>query len=141
MAVIARERKRYAYYCYMASVTPIKKHLVVVGFDEIVANKYVSCIEEAIKLGYIDSYSVIDLVSQKHWIDKKVQTLKLQPEKIYYIPDPKKGDVWADPADFTSVFDIIRSQKGDIKVYIATELKAHEAYLEYCVKNNIDSLT
>jgi hypothetical protein len=30
-------------------------HLIVIGFDEIVANKYLPCIRDAIKSGYIDS--------------------------------------------------------------------------------------
>lgn len=44
----------------------VKAHLVVVGFDEIVSNKYLSCIKEAIELGEIDSYSIIDLEFQKN---------------------------------------------------------------------------
>jgi hypothetical protein len=33
-----------------------KHHLIVVGFDEIVANKYLPCIEDAVRSGHINSY-------------------------------------------------------------------------------------
>ncbi|HBA46098.1 hypothetical protein A2443_00465 [Candidatus Nomurabacteria bacterium RIFOXYC2_FULL_43_16] len=115
-------------------------HLIVVGFDDIVGNKYLPCIEEAIDLGFIDSYSVIDLESQKVEIDNKIASLKLKPEKVYYLPDSKKKDAWADPDIFGPIFEKLKKQKGIIKVYIATELKAHEGYLKYCIENEIDSL-
>ncbi|MEK7180049.1 MAG: hypothetical protein AAB706_01095 [Patescibacteria group bacterium] len=118
-----------------------RAHLVIVGFDEIVANKYISCIERAVKESHVDSYSIIDLQSQKRVIDKKIQQMKLRPEKVYYIPDPKGKGVWSDPKDFEPIFEVLKKEKGKLKIYIATELKAHEGYLKYCVENEIDSLT
>jgi hypothetical protein len=118
----------------------VRAHLVVVGFDDIVGDKYLPCIEKAINLGFIDSYSVIDLESQKVETDIKIASIKLKPEKVYYLPDPKGKDNWADPDIFGPLFEKIKQQKANIKVYIATELKAHEDYLRYCVENGIDSL-
>ncbi|HGD1956441.1 TPA: hypothetical protein ACINWZ_000563 [Streptococcus agalactiae] len=117
-------------------------HLVVVGFDEIVSNKYITCIEEAIKNGDIDGYSVIDLKSQRNSINKRIENVDVKPINVYFIPDPDttKG-IWADESDFKPIFDEIVEQRGKIKVYIATELKAHEEYLRYCLKNKIPSLT
>lgn len=116
----------------------VREHLIVVGFDDIVGDKYLSCIEDAINLGFIDSYSVIDLESRKDEIDSKISSVQLKPEGVYYLPDPK--DAWADKDIFGPVFEKIKRQKGKLKVYIATELKAHEGYLKYCVENGIDSL-
>ncbi len=118
----------------------IRAHLIIVGFDDIIGDKYLPCIEEAINLGFIDSYSVIDLESQKIEIDSKIASINPKPEKVYYLPDSKKKDTWADPDIFGPLFKKIKQQKGNIKVYIATELKAHEGYLKYCVENGIDSL-
>lgn len=115
-------------------------HLVVVGFDEIVTDKYIQCVDEAIRNGDIDAYSVIDLLSQKTYIEAKIAELGLKPETVYYLPDPPGDGVWAVPDDYEPIFKEIIARKGKIKVYIATEVKAHEAYLRFCVENGIDSL-
>lgn len=115
-------------------------HLVVVGFDEIVSNKYLSCIEAAINLGAIDSYSVIDLESQRDEIIKRIKRLELKPENVFFLPNPQHQDEWATRSDFEPVFQELMDKKGTIKVYIATELKAHEGYLRYCVEKGIPSL-
>ena len=38
----------------------MKKHLVIVGFDDIIADKYMETIEQAISNGHISGYSIID---------------------------------------------------------------------------------
>lgn len=117
-------------------------HLVVVGFDEIVSNKYIYCIKKAVTLGFIDGFSVIDLKSQKTSVLSRLSKLNIRPDNIYFICDPDKlKGVWANEPDFKPVFDELIEKYGEIKVYIATELKAHEEYLRYCIKNEIPSLT
>jgi hypothetical protein len=119
-----------------------KAHLVVVGFDEIVSNKYLTCIQKAIHLGAIDSYSIIDLESQRDEITNRLEYLELKPENIFFLPDPQQHiDEWAIRTDFEPIFNELMDKKGAIKVYIAAELKAHEGYLRYCVENGIPSLT
>lgn len=121
----------------------IKEHVVVVGFDEIVSNKYLICIKEAIDRGYIDGYSIIDLESSKAEIVKRIDESICLPEKIYFLDDinQKNGYDWSYENEFSKVFEDIMDSKSNIKVYIATEVKAHQAYIEYCVKNNIPTLT
>lgn len=119
----------------------MKKHLLIVGFDDIIADKYMETIERAISNGHISGYSIIDLVSNQDWIEHKLQKVNTQPELKYFITVAKKESKWADKDVFKPIFDEVISKKGEIKVYIATELKAHEAYLQYCVENDIDSLT
>ncbi len=119
----------------------MKKHLVIVGFDDIVADKYMDTIYQAITDSHIDGYSVIDLFSNQEWIEKKLQQVKVQPEIKYYIKSVKEKNKWADIKDFKPFFDEMIDKKGEIMVYIAAELKAHEEYLQYCVENDIDSLT
>lgn len=48
-------------------------HLVVVGFDEIVSNKYISCIEEAKEKNIIDGYSIIDLKTEENFINERLK--------------------------------------------------------------------
>ena len=47
----------------------MKKHLVIVGFDDIIADKYMDSIEYAILDGHINGYSIIDLFSNQDWIE------------------------------------------------------------------------
>jgi hypothetical protein len=119
----------------------MKKHLVIVGFDDIVADKYMDSIEQAILNGHINGYSIIDLFSNQNWIEQKLSKVKVQPELKYFITVQKDTNKWADKNDFEPILNEIIKKKGEIKVYIAAELKAHEEYLQYCVENNIDSLT
>lgn len=119
-----------------------KKHLVIVGFDDIVSDKYLSCVKNAIEAGKIDSYSIIDLESERENIEERLNTILIKPENVYYLPNVQvNGDEWANREDFEPIFIELIQKKGQIKVYIATELKAHEAYLKYCVENDISSLT
>src|SRR3989344_2345158 len=119
----------------------MKKHLVIEGFDDIIADKYMDSIEYAILDGHINGYSIIDLFSNQDWIEQKLQKVNVQPELKYFIKVSKENNKWADKDDFQTIFDKIINTKGEIKVYIAAELKAHEEYLQYCVENAIDSLT
>lgn len=119
----------------------MKKHLVIVGFDDIIADKYMETIEQSILDGHINGYSIIDLFSNQDWIEEKLNKLNTQPELKYFITVSKNKDKWADKDVFKPIFDEIIKKKGEIKVYIAAELKAHEEYLQYCIENDIDSLT
>ena len=117
-------------------------HLVVVGFDEIVSNKYLPCIESAIQSRKINGYSVIDLITQKDEIETRLQSLKTKPIRTYYLPAPTAPtkDGWAIESDFSPIFQDLMHKESKLKVYIATELKAHEAYLTYCIQHGIDCL-
>jgi hypothetical protein len=119
----------------------MKKHLVIVGFDDIIADKYMETIEQAISDGHINGYSIIDLFSNQDWIEQKLQKVNVQPELKYFIKVLKGKDKWADKDGFQPIFNEIIEKKGEIKAYIAAEIKAHEEYLQYCVENDIDSLT
>ena len=115
-------------------------HLVVVGFDEIVSDKYITCIEQAIAANSIDGYSVIDLEDQQENVLKRVAQLTLKPHGLYFLPSPTRVASWANIDDIIPVFKQMRKDKEQLKVYIATELKAHESYLRYCVEEGIDCL-
>lgn len=114
-------------------------HLVIVGFDDIVYKKYFSCIERAIQEGIISSYSIIELSSKKEHINSQIKQYSIKPSHVFYLPQPPGGK-WALRKDFEPVLTHLQQECGRLKVYIATELKAHEAYLTYCIENNIDSL-
>ena len=115
-------------------------HLIVVGFDEIVANKYLPCIRDAINSGHINSYSIIDLESQRTEIDRRIQAASVKPRGVVYLPD--SGDrVRETPQELiAAAVQCLRVPGVPTKVYIATEVRAHEAYLRFCVENHISSL-
>lgn len=119
-----------------------RHHLVVVGFDEIVANKYLSCIKDAIEAGHVDSYSVIDLESERPTIDERIQGVDLKPREVFYLPESGRGVTaqQTQPELIGAALRRLRLPELPTKVYIATEVRAHEAYLRYCVENGIDSL-
>lgn len=118
----------------------MKSHLVIIGLGDVVSYKYLECIKGAINRGDIDSYSIIDMESQKDRIEERIRSVDIKPEKIFYLPDLTKKNISANPKDFTPVIEGLLKEKGKLKVFIATETKAHEAYLKYCVDHGIDSL-
>lgn len=113
--------------------------LVIVGFDEIVSNKYLPCITSAIDAGDLSGYSIIDLESERDIITERLREAKVAPRHVHYLPNPVPGQTVPDSvirAAFTRVID-----PGEpVRAYIATEVKAHEAYLRFCIENRIDSL-
>ncbi|MGW7539521.1 hypothetical protein ACWGKQ_00130 [Streptomyces sp. NPDC054770] len=115
-------------------------HLIVIGFDEIVANKYLPCIRDAITSGYIDSYSIIDLESQRTEIDRRIQAASLKPRGVVYLPDSGDRARETPQEVIAAAVQRLRVPGVPTKVYIATEVRAHEAYLRFCVENHIDSL-
>ncbi|MGW1713590.1 hypothetical protein [Streptomyces sp. NPDC002156] len=117
-----------------------KHHLIVVGFDEIVANKYLPCIKGAVQSGHIDSYSIIDLECQRSAIEQRVHAIDLKPRGIVYLPD-SDARVRETPQEIiAAAVRRLRTPGIPTKVYIATEVRAHEAYLRFCVENHINSL-
>ena len=58
-----------------------KCHLIVVGFDEIVLNKYLGLVDEAIKDGVLDGFSIVDLAKEREEIEKRLARALIQPEK------------------------------------------------------------
>ncbi|MEU9990080.1 hypothetical protein AB0E10_25420 [Streptomyces sp. NPDC048045] len=115
-------------------------HLIVIGFDEIVANKYLPCIRDAIKSGYIDSYSIVDLESQRTEIDRRIQAASLKPRGVVYLPDSGDRARETPQEIIAAAIKRLRVPGVPTKVYIATEVRAHAAYLRFCVENHIDSL-
>ncbi|MGX8703315.1 MAG: hypothetical protein ACSW8H_02555, partial [bacterium] len=65
-----------------------KCHLVVVGFDEIVLNKYLEIVDKAIKGGILDGFSIVDLAKERDEIEKRLARALIQPEKTYYLQTP-----------------------------------------------------
>jgi hypothetical protein len=120
-------------------VTSIR-HLIVVGFDEIVVNKYLPCIRDAIASGHIDSYDIIDLETQQKEITERVADAVVKPRRVVYLPD-FGGRVRETPQELIAAAVQRLGVPGlRTMMYIATEVRAHEAYLRFCVQNHIDSL-
>ncbi len=117
------------------------KHLIIVGFGPVAGYKYSRSIKSAIERGDLSSYSIVDLQSQKDIVLARVDGLPAQPNEIHLLSDPTdSGDTWAITTEFDAICKEKAARYGSLKVLIATEPKAHEAYLDYCVSNNIDSL-
>ncbi|MET9360104.1 hypothetical protein ABZX93_04230 [Streptomyces sp. NPDC006632] len=112
----------------------------MVGFDEIVANKYLPCIRDAINSGHIDSYSIIDLESQRTEIEKRIRAASVKPSGVVYLPNSGERAQDTPQALIAAAVQRLRVTGAPTKVYIATEVRAHETYLRFCVENHIDSL-
>ncbi|GAB2662506.1 hypothetical protein [Nocardia goodfellowii] len=113
--------------------------LVVIGYDEIVANKYMPCIQEAIDAGHIDSWSLVDLEGQREAIEERLVAANPQPRMKIFVPadrgDPGKARLTARTA-----LNILGLPGLPMKTYIATEVGSHERYLRQCVDDGMDSL-
>jgi hypothetical protein len=90
--------------------------------------------------GHIVSYSIIDLESQQHEVEKRIESAMVKPCSVVYLSD--LGDrVSETPQEvIAAAVQRLRVPGVPTKIYIATEVRAHEAYLRFCVRNNIDSL-
>lgn len=108
-------------------------HLVIIGFDEIVSNKYIDIVNSAIENGTIEGYLVFDLFSQKEEIEQRVEKLQVKPVSTIYLRD----NCWKQ--EFEDKICVVCCE-FDIKVYIATEAREHLYYLEWCVNNGVDVL-
>ena len=115
-------------------------HLVIIGFDEIVVNKYLCIVNEAIKKGVINGYSIIDLQKEKETVEKRIKKAEIKPKMTYYLSNPKTISEEIAIKELDGVINNIRKENEEIKIYIATELKYHERYLKYCVENGISCL-
>lgn len=116
-----------------------KIHLIIIGFDEIVVNKYLMCINNAIKEGRVKGYSIIELEEERENIEKRINKAEIKPDKVYYLKESIMNEEES-TKEFAPLIQSIKGKYGNIKVYIATELKCHERYLKYCVENGISCL-
>lgn len=117
-------------------------HLVVIGYDEIVSNKYTECFENAFNKGMINGYTIIDLLSEKENIESRIRKQSFLPEKVLYLDNINLSEKeWFNEEYFGKIIDEIIKEKGKIKIYIATEVRSHEKYLRFCAKRGISSLT
>lgn len=115
-------------------------HLIVVGFGDLIPYKYLTTIKDAFDRGIIDGYSIVELVSQSEMIKQRLNKVDFKPAEIHFINNATSNKTWACQKEFGPVFDSLIKKHHNIKVFIATEVKAHEEYLKYCIDNNIDSL-
>jgi len=118
-----------------------KSHLVIVGLGQVVPYKYLSCISEYVGRGVLDGYSIIDLETEKESVSRRVDATGLQPENVFFCSAADSRHSFADRRHFAPIFEKLLEQKQKLKVFISPEVKAHQAYLEFCVENGIDSLT
>ncbi len=113
--------------------------LLVIGFDEIVANKYLPVIREAVREGYLESYSIIDLESERQAVQSRLAGVDPQPRKCVYVPSGPREELMS-PETVRSALATARVRGVPSMAYIATEVSAHEPYLRRCVSDGVDSL-
>lgn len=112
--------------------------LIIIGFDEIVSNKYIDIIEKAIKDKQISSYSIIDLEDSKNEIKNRISKIYIKPANEIYLKANKRN---VGIEQIEDAFKTIQEKSQDkIKVYIATELRSHLFYLTYCLEKGYDCL-
>jgi hypothetical protein len=118
----------------------INKHLIIVGFGPVAGYKYSRSIRAAIERGELDGYSVVDVDSERRTVLGRLSQLPIPPSRVFFIPDPPKSGSYANVADFDQVVKSLGADHGTLQAFISTEPKAHEAYLRYCIDNDIDSI-
>jgi hypothetical protein len=112
-------------------------HLLVIGFDEIVSNKYLIEIQRAAQEGYLDGYSIVDLESQKSSISSRIEILEFKPKVIHYLKDDDEAAI---RNCFAGFFCEFRGGHRYIRAYIATEVKAHDFYLRFFASQGVSTL-
>lgn len=112
-------------------------HLLIIGFDEIVANKYLIEIQKAAQAGYVAGYSVVDLESQSGVISSRIENLEVKPDVIHYLKDDNEATI---QESFASFFNDFRENHCRVRAYIATEVRAHEFYLRFFSERSIPAL-
>lgn len=118
-----------------------KTHLIIIGFGPVASYKYSRSIRAAMERDELDSYSIVDLESQRNTIFQRIKGLPAKPKHVYFIPNPDTAtETWADISPFKKICRPLLQEFDRLKVLITTEPKAHEAYLSYCIDQNIDSL-
>ncbi len=116
-------------------------HLIIVGFDEIVSNKYLGPIHDAIREGQILKYSILDLDSASVDVTSRLKAMATStpPARVTFIPD---SDAFSDASAEWLMREVHGAGAHDtpVRVYIATEARAHLSYLSACVEAGIDCL-
>lgn len=116
-----------------------KFYLLIIGFDEIVVNKYLMCFKKAIDEKKIIGYSIIELENERKNIEERIKKAVIKPDRIYYLNKPVIPEEES-MKEFIPIVEELKQKYKKIKIYIATEMKSHERYLKYCVENGISCL-
>lgn len=113
--------------------------LVVVGYDEIVRHKYMPVIREAIEQGHLDSWSLIDLESEREVIETRLVGADPQPRTKFFVQADNGDRALALDTALTAL-RFLRVPGLPTMAYIATEVGSHEPYLRRCVEEGIACL-
>ncbi|MBW0273087.1 hypothetical protein ATM97_23670 [Nocardia sp. MH4] len=113
--------------------------LVVIGYDEIVRNKYMPVIKTAIDEGHLDSWSLIDLESEREVIEARLLGADPQPRMKFFVQADRGDRALALDSALTAL-RFLRVPGLPMLAYIATEVGSHEPYLRRCVEEGIASL-
>ncbi|MFC4375542.1 hypothetical protein ACFO5K_15685 [Nocardia halotolerans] len=113
--------------------------LVVIGYDEIVRNKYMPVIRDAIAEGHLDSWSLIDLESEREVIETRLVGADPQPRAKFFV-QADNGDTALALETAQTALRFLRIPGLPMLAYIATEVGSHEQYLRRCVAEGINSL-
>lgn len=118
----------------------MKKHLLIVWFWSVISGKYMRFIKEYIDNNIIDGYSMVDIVFQKEALESKISNLIIKPVYKFYLNDNNTGKDINNIKEFDEIIKELLTYKNNLKVFISTDPRFHEWYLEYCLDNNIDCL-
>lgn len=116
------------------------KHLLIIWFGSVISWKYMRFIKEYIDSWIIEWYSIIDIESQRSNIENKISSILIKPIEQFFISDTNTGKDINNINEFESIIKYININKNFLKVFISTDPRFHEWYLEYCLNNNIDCL-
>jgi predicted dehydrogenase len=115
-------------------------HLVIVWFGAVMSLKYVKFLKSYKDKWLIDWYTIVDLDTKKESVEKQIKRLVFKPDFAFFLSSANMWENLTGTDDFWTHIAELKREKRNIKVYIATEAKSHEWYLDFCIRNCIDSL-
>lgn len=115
-------------------------HLIVIGFDEIVVNKYAELIFEQIDSGAINSWTLIDLRSESRNISERLAHVRIMPTDTVLLDDDRKGDERYCEEIIRGIIQDQQCRGVRCRSYIATEVRFHFQYTKILSRNGVECL-
>lgn len=106
-----------------------KYHLVLIGYGLLVSKKYREIIDDYFP-STLTAITVIELEGKEDFVNSRISEFSSNITAKYTPPDSIKC--------LEELINHSSAQNEKVRVIIATEVRAHELYLQYCIDNNID---
>ncbi|MCB1606190.1 MAG: Gfo/Idh/MocA family oxidoreductase [Xanthomonadales bacterium] len=111
--------------------------LLIIGFDEIVSNKYWTEIQDARQQGLISRVDIVDLETNRKDVFSRMSILGEPGAQIHFLAGESTVEL---QESFSQLHEDKFEALCPLRVYIATEVRWHEWYLEFFLQRGEDVL-